>query len=73
MGEPRTWNCKNCGRSLGVIKRVNGIYHLNLPERGVYATGRVDVTCPGCGAVREWFADAEAVRRLVELTGRRIK
>lgn len=69
----KTWNCKKCGEPLGTIDRKNGICRLSMPERGIYATGRIDVTCLHCGAVREWFADAEAVKRLVEMTGRKWK
>lgn len=67
----KTWNCKKCGQPLGIIERRNGIYHLSIPDRGIYATGRIDVKCFECGSVREWYADAEAMKRLIELTGRK--
>ena len=68
-----SWNCKKCGAVLGTIDRHNGLNRLSMPDRGILATGRVDVKCFQCGAVREWFADAEVIKRLVEMTGRKIK
>lgn len=73
LAKEKTWDCKNCGHPLGVIDRKNGINKLSMPDRGIYATGRIDVTCLKCGSVREWFADAEAMRRLLEMSGRRYK
>jgi len=66
-----TWNCYNCGAILGEIDRTKGLNKLSI--RGILITGRADVTCEKCGAVREWFADAEAIRRLIRMTGRRAK
>ena len=69
----KTWNCKVCGYALGVVIKKNGIYRLWLEDRGILATGLVNVTCFKCGAIREWHTDAEALKRLVELTGRKYK
>jgi len=69
----KTWNCKVCGYALGVVIKHNGIYRLRMEDRGIYATGRVDVTCFKCGAIREWHADAEAIKRIVKMTGRKYK
>jgi len=51
----KPWNCKKCGAVLGYIDWHNGLNRLSMPERGILATGRVDVKCFECGAVREWF------------------
>jgi RNase P subunit RPR2 len=67
----KTWDCKKCGKPLGTIDRKNGIHRLSMPDRGIFATGRIDVTCLNCGAVREWFADAEAMKRLLESHGKK--
>jgi len=67
----KDWKCQSCGVTLGYSFKHNGICRLSMPDRGVCATGRIDVECFGCGKIREWFADAEAIRRIVEMTGRK--
>lgn len=69
----KTWNCNNCGYVLGFVEKHNGIYRLSIPDRGIYATGRVNIKCFKCGEIREWHTDAEAIKRLVEMTGRKYK
>lgn len=64
-----TWNCKNCECVLGEIDKNHGLNRLSI--RGIVITGRADVTCEKCGTVREWFADAEAIKRIVRMTGRK--
>ena len=71
--QQKTWNCRHCGYPLGAVVKRNGVLRLRMDDRGIYATGRVDVTCFKCGSVREWHADAEAIKRLVEMTGRKYK
>lgn len=69
----KPWDCHNCDTPLGEVVKHNGIYRLRMEDRGIYATGRVDVTCFKCGSVREWHADAEAIKRLLELSGRKYR
>lgn len=66
---PTDWICRRCGAVLGTIERGKSLHKLQI--RNILITGRADVTCQSCGTVREWFADAEAIKRLVDLAGKK--
>lgn len=64
----KEWKCLSCGAVLGHSFKHNGIYRLSL--RNIIATGAIEVLC-NCGTIREWHSDAEGIKRLVEMTGRK--
>ena len=62
----KEWRCLKCGSVLGYVISKNHIDRLDIQDRGIVATGQVEVCCFECGAVREWYIGKDTLESLFE-------